>query len=530
MTTSYKKYFFNPYLTDTHKVNEETILKAFNTADYQQKINDNFFLYFKQCADPHLRYLLLGVFIDKDEISFAFAFWVPSNLFSEDLLITLINFTTQFGCEIQIGNEKGSFVEKATLFKSTPPREPADMMEILGSIYIDCVSFIFHSTNHIGGQFEITCYCSFAISISKYFAWLYAVPMITIPVRTGWENLFSELLKIVDPLKRTPFKILTPKVEKKSFAEENNVNDTIASSSQIIIPAIYEKPFAYLNERILNLSEGEKILVLPVAHPSKCIFCDSNDLSKEHIFPQWLRNFFKEKFIQPTLLSKFGDEDFQSSLLTGVSDKPESSYGFVNHQVCKACNSNWMSTLESRVKDVLSQDDKHLHNSIDDLKLSLDKNSILSHWVIVKVLLLSIKQNMVPLLPENTFENLVKGVLPKDVIIEIAECKQYDINFILGDSLVDHLRLTNLAKEKALELIESGWCYSLQIGHFLFRVSYLKENLCLSRKASVISTTVIFPPASNIINLEYPEIYKEWMEIKNHTLLYLFNFSLVVDG
>lgn len=72
-----------------------------------------------------------------------------------------------------------------------------------------------------------------------------------------------------------------------------------------------------------------------------CLFCGNGNLSKEHIFAQWL---LKELGIM--------DNDVSMTHMTAigmeVSNRKHAFSKLVNGLVCEKCNNGWMSDLEGQ--------------------------------------------------------------------------------------------------------------------------------------------------------------------------------------
>jgi hypothetical protein len=81
-----------------------------------------------------------------------------------------------------------------------------------------------------------------------------------------------------------------------------------------------------------------------------CIFCDGYPVTKEHMWPDWLRNYI------PRAKSKFYSR-------SGILFRSRTDAKIVLHHgdphsgrircVCRTCNSGWMSVLQSRTKPIL---------------------------------------------------------------------------------------------------------------------------------------------------------------------------------
>jgi hypothetical protein len=81
-----------------------------------------------------------------------------------------------------------------------------------------------------------------------------------------------------------------------------------------------------------------------------CIFCSKAGGSKEHIVGKWLLNDLGLNSTKTRL-------GFGNQIKTGEMDEidePRPLGSFVTDAVCAACNSGWMSQLESEVKPLLS--------------------------------------------------------------------------------------------------------------------------------------------------------------------------------
>ncbi len=74
-----------------------------------------------------------------------------------------------------------------------------------------------------------------------------------------------------------------------------------------------------------------------------CMFCGGKPLTKEHIFPEWLRDAI------PVAVTKV--------TATGMDDTPkwsQNTFDIESRIVCGPCNSGWMSDLESVCAPLLS--------------------------------------------------------------------------------------------------------------------------------------------------------------------------------
>lgn len=92
----------------------------------------------------------------------------------------------------------------------------------------------------------------------------------------------------------------------------------------------------------------------PRKRQRRCIFCDGSNLTREHVFPNWLRNYIDRKY----------DRTFHTETTTDpYSGQTETKNGRLNRPgdplsqrlkvVCAKCNNEWMSAQQTKSKDLL---------------------------------------------------------------------------------------------------------------------------------------------------------------------------------
>ena len=113
----------------------------------------------------------------------------------------------------------------------------------------------------------------------------------------------------------------------------------------------------------------------------KCIFCGKGGLTKQHVWPDWLRN------VVPRLNNTH--EQSKIHVLTNLMNKSAhispSLKNYQGHQgvrkirnVCKTCNGGWMSRLETKAKPLLSS--MILQNPV---VLEKEAQAIIASWVVM---------------------------------------------------------------------------------------------------------------------------------------------------
>jgi hypothetical protein len=81
-----------------------------------------------------------------------------------------------------------------------------------------------------------------------------------------------------------------------------------------------------------------------------CIFCGSTGkLSREHVFPRWLRDLFPE--------ASSGGDYIRRNVTASTDvrhERPGKSFDIVVRDVCVECNSGWMNALETEARPILT--------------------------------------------------------------------------------------------------------------------------------------------------------------------------------
>jgi hypothetical protein len=90
----------------------------------------------------------------------------------------------------------------------------------------------------------------------------------------------------------------------------------------------------------------------------RCIFCSGTPISREHIFPEWMRPYlpFSEgsaHAIRQTKHDKTGGKLVHLPAVKGQLDRPGDHRSKKLKVVCIACNTGWMSVLQSAAKPLL---------------------------------------------------------------------------------------------------------------------------------------------------------------------------------
>lgn len=85
--------------------------------------------------------------------------------------------------------------------------------------------------------------------------------------------------------------------------------------------------------------------------PGKCIFCGGSGLSKEHLFSEWLADFFPRAELDT---HTFGVIEFNPRRLVSSRSRPGHSGSKKIRKVCTKCNSGWISLIDDSARRALS--------------------------------------------------------------------------------------------------------------------------------------------------------------------------------
>lgn len=147
----------------------------------------------------------------------------------------------------------------------------------------------------------------------------------------------------------------------------------------------------------------------------KCIFCKGTDLSKEHIFAQWL---LKELQITNNEFTMTHGNIFGHS----ISTRTHTYSNLVNGLVCKDCNNGWMSQLESFAQKHITNL-MNLNGITEELAYLNENYNTIAKWVFKNVILLNSATNYRLIVPENHYFELFSGKIPDGVFIDMAFCE-----------------------------------------------------------------------------------------------------------
>jgi hypothetical protein len=163
-----------------------------------------------------------------------------------------------------------------------------------------------------------------------------------------------------------------------------------------------------------------------------CVFCGSDDMSKEHIWPDWLSNVLPADEPHDHKLTRR-----EQGTRIWVADFSQKPYRLRVGCVCKACNNGWMSAIESAVKPyvepLIQGRGRQLHTFAQGL---------IARWAILKALVFDRmakpeQQSIVPRFYEAFYDARNSDMLPACFEVFAASYAGERINGIVTTQVID---------------------------------------------------------------------------------------------
>ena len=199
---------------------------------------------------------------------------------------------------------------------------------------------------------------------------------------------------------------------------------------------------------------------------SNCLFCEKGADSCEHAIPQWVH-----RRIAPESKGKY--PVYVGRFLSGkgyIEERHHVSTAFTAKIVCQACNSGWMSKMESEVKGILAPFTQEsfpilAHTYLETLK---DHKAILARWMVKTALLNSYALPGKISLPRSLIHEIVTAGPPGGVWLDAAKAKDSGI----AAALTKTFPTINGRYFVGSQTHTGGGCFQfcLQINQLLLRV------------------------------------------------------------
>jgi hypothetical protein len=230
---------------------------------------------------------------------------------------------------------------------------------------------------------------------------------------------------------------------------------------------------------------------------TSCIFCGSSEkLTKEHIFPAWLQRYLG-----------IGTQELN---IVFYSENPQTMHSTVygrhlNRNVCRKCNNEWMSQLESAVGPLLKD---MLEDRISRI-LTDDEIHFIGLWIFKTALTLHNANPYPQVIPERHYRLAFERKAPAHCLISIARLKDrlaqpswiQDQNWIGG-----HLHFSG---DDLREKLKQTYRIVFGFGHFAARIIYFPLNLGLFPLEDGVqfvhprsrNLPVVWPPSHSVDDL-----------------------------
>lgn len=197
-----------------------------------------------------------------------------------------------------------------------------------------------------------------------------------------------------------------------------------------------------------------------------CIFCSKTNLTKEHILPKWIQNYFGPEAGGLHVVNKQDGSSYQFT---------EKAFNRTARIVCEECNSGWMSQLEGDIQALLGP---MMIGKDIPVVLSTYQQSMIATWVAKTLTVLEYSSNE-PLthIPKSLPEVIyTTGFVPQELTIYIGwrskaygEDGTHAAGFLVQSPKNMKIKPEHQAKvEDALKNGSKRFSASLVVGHMYF--------------------------------------------------------------
>jgi hypothetical protein len=478
--------------------------------------------------DRNRQHLLLGTHNTGNEIIFAFCYWLPGDLVVPGITLEnmLIAFISMFGLKIRIAGDEYFLAKDLRSPFHSKLETPEQIVSTVGDQNIPCNIHANLREEQIGSINWIHINYCFAINNNRYLIWLNHVSTETIGVPLSWYDYFKNLIDILKPDGKTKLKVLKARKTK----DENEVTlNNIDKQTEIQIPSFAKNSFNYILKTITELSEGEKILVVPDYNdPVSCIFCGSYNISSEHIFPKWMREYFSDNELDTGVAIASNEERLIDAMKSFVSYNKETLYGFTTDYICVTCNTGWMSTLETKVKCILIDESNRPIDTTHQLLHTNEQRLVIAQWLLLKTLCIIRKSKLPFGFPNYTYNDLRTGKIAEGFVFEAFLHNVYDFNFVFNKGIIDQrlLKVSSFDFNLARNLSKDFFCITIHVAKFLFRISFFDESKGLVRKTCIRKTEIIYPLGKAFDHHTIKNEDEFWKNIEVGNTLAMFNTGI----
>lgn len=246
----------------------------------------------------------------------------------------------------------------------------------------------------------------------------------------------------------------------------------------------------------------------------KCIFCDSpitsKNKSKEHVIPKWIYENGNPEFDQ-NMEGKWTSFPNEPEKIFHQRSQPFSA--LVMGNVCKNCNSNWMSDLENQFKPLF----EGLYEEESPIILTNEQCIIISRWTLKTAIALNYSVHYKKIIPLNQARYLYSNPdVPANLNVDLAFCYDVGIKQLVGGN---KLAILSNKYENEKSIINQCYIITLQFDHLLLRIFWTPDPRIQIK--DIISSKVyrIYPLEGEEIIIQYVKdgLYKDISQFQFHS-------------
>lgn len=163
-----------------------------------------------------------------------------------------------------------------------------------------------------------------------------------------------------------------------------------------------------------------------IQRQGKCIFCGGKGLTKQHVLPDWLREYFPRTANDTKTQNLMYFKRNENSMLTTPNiQKTQGHLGNVRiRNVCEKCNSGWISGIKNATKPIVEE---LLQGHI--VKIDKEMQHLLSQWLMVVNIMIEYTDSKTITITEGDRKMVMNGIIPDGWKIWIGYCENKNWEF-----------------------------------------------------------------------------------------------------
>ena len=234
----------------------------------------------------------------------------------------------------------------------------------------------------------------------------------------------------------------------------------------------------------------------------KCIFCGGGQLSREHIWPSWMKEYL------PVYPNNYRQEQFYTftnkthlASRSPMLKRQGHTYDKTLRVVCQSCNNGWMSKVEEEAKSILLpllKSQSFIVNS--------DAQIILARWMALKMMVAENSQADFRVTPQEERNKLKSSLaLPENFKVWIAKCELgggWDAGYLRHSATLTLPSITEIPKGKNIHSVAIGmsnlflFAMHSTMPNILEHISFSKSQIIF--QVYPIGPTLWWPPTRTL--------------------------------